>query len=578
MRLSIKIKILIVSLLLLTIPSLTIGVIGYNTTENSLDAIGQKNLKNSVSLALKLVDTLNNEVKKGALSLEEAQEIARTKLVGEKNTDGTRQLINDVDLGENGYFFIIDEQGLAIAHPKDEGKSMWDVQDDNGVFFIQKQIKAAQNNGGFVIYEYAMPNDPSQIERKVVYSELYSDWGWIISAGTYALDFNQEADHVLFVTLITLGISLAIGIIGVIAFSNAISKPIKKITEMAGKLADGQLNIESIAIHSKDEIGALAASFNQMTGNLRMMISTVSEAAESVASTSEELMASSEENSQATEEITNSIQEIAAGSEKNLIGTQNAAKAISSINIGFNKMFEDIKVSAEMSKATMEASQEGNKVITQSIKQIKVMSENSEEMGHVINSLGEKSTRINHVVSIINDIANQTNLLALNAAIEASRAGEHGKGFAVVADEVRKLAEQSSSATSQVSELIVDIQNGINETIQSMESEKQIVNRVISYSDEAGASFTNIIEQVKTMSEQLQNIALSIDNLKDETTLLTTTINSAEEVSEQAASSSQTVAAAAEEQNASMEEIASAADVLAKMSEELLDYLKKFTL
>lgn len=578
MRLSIKIKILIVSLLLLTIPSLTIGVIGYNTTENSLDAIGQKNLKNSVSLAFKLVDTLNNEVKKGALSLEEAQEIARTKLVGEKNTDGTRQLINDVDLGENGYFFIIDEQGLAIAHPKDEGKSMWDVQDDNGVFFIQKQIKAAQNNGGFVIYEYAMPNDPSQIERKVVYSELYSDWGWIISAGTYALDFNQEADHVLFVTLITLGISLAIGIIGVIAFSNAISKPIKKITEMAGKLADGQLNIESIAIHSKDEIGALAASFNQMTGNLRMMISTVSEAAESVASTSEELMASSEENSQATEEITNSIQEIAAGSEKNLIGTQNAAKAISSINIGFNKMFEDIKVSAEMSKATMEASQEGNKVITQSIKQIKVMSENSEEMGHVINSLGEKSTRINHVVSIINDIANQTNLLALNAAIEASRAGEHGKGFAVVADEVRKLAEQSSSATSQVSELIVDIQNGINETIQSMESEKQIVNRVISYSDEAGASFTNIIEQVKTMSEQLQNIALSIDNLKDETTLLTTTINSAEEVSEQAASSSQTVAAAAEEQNASMEEIASAADVLAKMSEELLDYLKKFTL
>lgn len=84
-------------------------------------------------------------------------------------------------------------------------------------------------------------------------------------------------------------------------------------------------------------------------------------------------------------------------------------------------------------------------------------------------SLGQRSTAIGNITSLIDDIAEQTNLLALNAAIEAARVGEQGRGFAVVASEIRKLAERSAESTTEIRSLITDIQNEISSTILGME-------------------------------------------------------------------------------------------------------------
>ncbi len=69
-------------------------------------------------------------------------------------------------------------------------------------------------------------------------------------------------------------------------------------------------------------------------------------------------------------------------------------------------------------------------------------------------SLEEKAKSMSEINRMIDDLSFQTNLLALNAGVEAARAGEAGAGFSVVASEIRSLAQQSSSASAQINDLI----------------------------------------------------------------------------------------------------------------------------
>jgi methyl-accepting chemotaxis protein PixJ len=120
--------------------------------------------------------------------------------------------------------------------------------------------------------------------------------------------------------------------------------------------------------------------------------------------------------------------------------------------------------------------------------------------------LSESSQKVSRVVNLISNFTTQTQLLALNAAIEATRAGEYGRGFVVVADEVRSLARQSAEATTEIEQLVQEIQEGTAEVSTAMETGIQQVAQGTNLVTDARQHLSAIVEATTQISHIVEGI------------------------------------------------------------------------
>lgn len=264
---SIRIKLIIMSLLFLAVPSLLIGMIGHQSSSSSLNELGAAGLQTNARMTIEMIAALDKEVKAGKVSLEDAQEHVKEAILGKKDANGKRPLNPRLNLGEEGFIFIINSDGVELAHPNFEGVNVWDIKTTDGVYSTKEIVKAANNGGGFVTYEWPLPNNPEVHVPKITYAEKDPNWNWIVCAGAYLPDFNAGANRVLYILLITLGISLVLGVIVILWFSKKLTKPILQVANQAKLIASGDYSQEAIKTTNRDEIGELVTNFNIMKEN-----------------------------------------------------------------------------------------------------------------------------------------------------------------------------------------------------------------------------------------------------------------------------------------------------------------------
>ncbi|MCT2347600.1 methyl-accepting chemotaxis protein [Niallia taxi] len=360
-----------------------------------------------------------------------------------------------------------------------------------------------------------------------------------------------------------------------IIIGKMIVNPIKQIKELLLKAENGDLTVEG-NYKSKDEIGDLMTSFNNMTSQLHSILISVNESSQQVAAASEELSASAEESSKASEHITLTIQDLSTGSEKQAQTVEESSKVITDI-VQHTKTIENN--SEQIVKGAHHASQmsiEGNEALDLVNKQMNSIDTNVKNLYQTVKTLDERSSEIEKITDTITKISSQTNLLALNAAIEAARAGEQGKGFAVVADEVRKLAEESTHSTEQISEIIRLIQTDTEDTLKSMKNTTDEVQTGLEVVDLASGSFKKIEGAIKNVVSQSEGISESLKELAKGTEYVNESITVINELAEISSSSSQNVSAATQEQLATMEEISASSQSLAMLAEKLQTKITNF--
>jgi methyl-accepting chemotaxis protein len=389
---------------------------------------------------------------------------------------------------------------------------------------------------------------------------------------------SSRVQNIKTILIIISAFTLIVGIIIAILISQMISKPIKKVSEVMKLVAKGNLSIEPLKVKSKDEVGELSRSFNQMVKDLSSVVRQVTDSSMQVASSSEQLTASAQQSTSAAEQVTHVITENAEGTERQL-------RTFNEMTISVKEMAEGMDQIADASEEMLHSSEEtrslagqGASSIANVVTQMNDIHISVEEATHLIRALDKRSDEIRRITDIITGIAGQTNLLALNAAIEAARAGEQGKGFAVVADEVRKLAEESSKSSEQISNMISVIQEETKKAVLSMEAGNDKVERGLLFTNEANKSFSNISKSIDNVTGKVADVSASVEEIQAITSQIVVAMENAKEVSEQVAAGSQENAAASEEQLATMEEITSSAESLSHLADELQVVVSKFLL
>ncbi len=206
--------------------------------------------------------------------------------------------------------------------------------------------------------------------------------------------------------------------------------------------------------------------------------STVKKIVEGVSNEASALQILAQTLSSSAEKTTQQASVVAAASEEASTNVQTVAAAAEQLSSSINEIGRQVVDSARIAnEAALEADKSTN----------------------IMNNLIEGAAKIGEVLKLISDIANQTNLLALNATIEAARAGDAGKGFAVVAAEVKNLANQTASATEEISGHITAIQQSTGNVADVIKS----ITATIKDIDEISRSIHSAVEEQTAATQEI---------------------------------------------------------------------------
>ncbi|MFK4304431.1 methyl-accepting chemotaxis protein [Paenibacillus sp. RC254] len=352
--------------------------------------------------------------------------------------------------------------------------------------------------------------------------------------------------------------------------------PLTKLSTSVNTITKGDLTHEPLLFKSKDEIGNLARDFNDMTMNLRNLITQVNDTSMLVASSSQELSASAQATNRAGEHGVNVTIELADGAHTQLQNLEGSYKAVQDMSRFISDIAGNAVIAMNKAADNVQKARLGRESMHSTTSQMGVVSESIGDLSSIIDTLSSHSKEIENIVGTIASIAEETNLLSLNAAIEAARAGEDGRGFAVVAGAVRKLAERSAISARQISELVSLIIPQIHKAGETMKrsTDEMLQGKELIIS--AGRSFSEIEVSVSDMSAQSEQISATVRELVLICEGLVEAIQNIVTVSNHTAEGAESLSASSEQQLAAMQEVESSAALLSSLAEKLQVLVENF--
>ena len=344
-------------------------------------------------------------------------------------------------------------------------------------------------------------------------------------------------------------------------FARRIIRPVGQLVQVAERVGQGDLS-RLVPVHSRDEIGQLAMTFNESIVRLRSLVQTEAERDEErrkhenlqrnitrfldiateisrgdltrrgevttdvlgsvvdainvmvgeLATIIDDVRDAAQQVLTNANEMIDAMEQTAGGAQTQSREAVSVSNAMETLTRSMRRVAEDAEASSASARRAFDAATKGEQAVRASLTGMQRIRGEVQRISRKVKSLADRSLEISEIVNTIEDIASQTHLLALNAAIEAAGAGESGLRFAVVAEEVRKLAERSGKAAKDIVVLIKAVQSETQQAVVAMEEGTKEVEAGYKVTVEAGDS----LHQIGEISQKSSALAWDISQATQE--------------------------------------------------------------
>ncbi|PSM55179.1 methyl-accepting chemotaxis protein [Clostridium diolis] len=517
------------------------------------------------------------------------------KFVGVMGSDINLEKLQEVvseysDEASGRYSFIIDGEGVVVAHPNTEViEELYNYKNQTRTTGVKegnpKEEPIEVSDGLKEIIAQLMAGNDGSIKYKENGQNYYASYTNIKLDGNSlnwsVITVQKESSAKAIINNIT-EISLIAGLIILLAaaavimyVSKRISMPIIEISNLLSIASTGDFTVKS-STRAKNEIKLLGESFNEMMSKVSALLIETKDLTHDMKESSAILAEKSQETTNVARDINITSQEIAQGASNQSSGAEESARLGEDMRGEFNELEEKTNLMINESINSSKAIANGiNKVQDLKEKAQTTISIVEKTQGN-IESLSDKSKNIENILGVLKGIAEQTQLLALNASIEAARAGEAGKGFAVVATEIQKLSQNSAVSTKNIAEIILNIKQDILSSVSDMKKVKEVSMDQFVSVNEVNEAFNSITQATDTITTAIDYMGSFVEEMNDKNEQVVNSINNIAAISEETAACSQEVTASIQTQTEAILEVSQEVEKLKEKAERLEMEVDKF--
>ncbi len=507
------------------------------------------------------------------------------------NLEKLQEVVSEYsDEASGRYSFIIDGEGVVVAHPNTEViEELYNYKNQTRTTGVKdgnpKEEPIEVSDGLKEIIAQLMAGNDGSIKYKENGQNYYASYTNIKLDGNSlnwsVITVQKESSAKAIINNIT-EISLIAGLIILLAaatvimyVSKRISMPIIEISNLLSIASTGDFTVKS-STRAKNEIKLLGESFNEMMSKVSALLIETKDLTHDMKESSAILAEKSRETTNVARDINITSQEIAQGASNQASGAEESARLGEDMRGEFNQLEEKTNLMINESINSSKAIANGiNKVQDLKEKAQTTISIVEKTQGN-IESLSDKSKNIENILGVLKGIAEQTQLLALNASIEAARAGEAGKGFAVVATEIQKLSQNSAVSTKNIAEIILNIKQDILSSVSDMKKVKEVSMDQFVSVNEVNEAFNNITQATDTITTAIDYMGSFVEEMNDKNEQVVNSINNIAAISEETAACSQEVTASIQTQTEAILEVSQEVEKLKEKAERLEMEVDKF--